>query len=107
MFNEPFPAFPSMFDGPFNGNFPALTSVEVSKASQPGERIIPIKVVNTKSDLQQVKTAVTGVWRCNQIIINSRATASARQEITDLETSQLRLVDIDLIDFNKIELIYS
>ena len=106
MFNEPFPAFPSMFDGPFNGNFPAVTSVEVSKASQPGERIIPIKVVNTKSDLQQVKTAVTGVWRCNQII-HSRATASARPEITDLETSQLRLVDMDLIDFSKIKLIYS
>ena len=58
MFNEPFPAFPSMFDGPFNGNFPAVPSAEASRASQasqPGERIIPIKVVNTKSDLHQVR----------------------------------------------------
>ena len=49
MFTEPFPAFPSMFDGPF-------TNVEASQASQAGERIIPIKVVSSKSDLQQVKT---------------------------------------------------
>ena len=49
MFTEPFPAFPSMFDGPF-------TNVEASQASQAGERIIPIKVVSSKSDLQQVET---------------------------------------------------
>ena len=57
MFNEPFPAFPSMFDGPFNGNFPAVSSAEARRASQASqpERIIPIKVVNTKSDLQQVR----------------------------------------------------
>ena len=89
-----------MFDGPFNGNFPAVTSVEVSKASQPGERIIPIKVVNTKSELQQVESlerAVRAVC-CNQII-NYRATASVRPEISELETSRLRLVGLDLIDF--------
>ena len=69
MFNEPFPAFPSMFDGPFNGNFPAVPGVEVSKASQPGERIIPIKVVNTKSDLQQVgrRDSRESSVCCNQI----------------------------------------
>ena len=62
MFNEPFPTFPSMFEGPFNGTSngnvfdniaPAnksQESVKPNKASQGGERIIPIKVVNTNSD---------------------------------------------------------
>ena len=87
MFTEPFPAFPSMFDGPF-------TNVAASQASQAGERIIPIKVVSSKSDLQQVETERQeggGAVCCNQII-NSRTAASAtvRPEITELETSQLR-----------------
>ena len=66
MFGEHFPTFPSMFEGPFtganNGNmrdnnssqhFPhnnSQESMKPNKAGQNGERIIPIKVINSNSD---------------------------------------------------------
>ena len=92
MFKEPFSPFGSMFEGTLNGpgamldNFPP-----VSRASEAGERIIPIKVVTSNSDVNEVRRE--RIERISSRIINCRL-ESVRVEITKLEMFQLRSVEM-------------
>lgn len=92
MFKEAFPPFGSMFEGTLNGpgamvdNFPTA-----SRASEAGERIIPIKVVSSNSDINEVRTE--RIKRNSSRIINCRL-ESVRVEITKLEMFQLRSVEM-------------
>ena len=62
MFNEPFQRLPNMFDGTLTDPSNMFDNLPVnsqpsrpSMAAQGGERIIPIKLVNAQSDLNQVR----------------------------------------------------